>query len=76
MRSRFGAGAFFRVYDLQTPYREVKLDARAGGRLDMQMKLNKDLQLNVVGEIAQASPTLAREIGVMTSFRAALEARW
>jgi hypothetical protein len=73
---RFAAGAFFRVFNYSTPYREVTNDSRGGGRLDMQFWFNRDLHLNVAGEIAQASPTLSREIGTMTSIRAALEARW
>jgi len=73
---RFGAGAFFRAYDFRTPYREVKNDARGGGRLDLQYWFNRDLHLNLAGEVAQASPTLSRDLGTMTSLRAALEARW
>ncbi len=73
---RLGAGAFFRVYDFRTPYREVTNDARGGGRLDLRYWFNRDLHLNVAGEVAQASPTLSRDLGTLTSLRAALEARW
>jgi hypothetical protein len=75
-RWRFTAGGFFRVFDFRTPYREVKNDARGGGRVDLQIWLNRDLHLDFAGEVAQPSPTLAREIGVMSAVRAALEARW
>jgi hypothetical protein len=73
---RLSAGAFFRVFDFKTPYREVTNDARGGGRLDLQWWFSRDLHLNVAGELAQTSPTLSRDIGTMTSLRAALEARW
>ncbi len=73
---RFGAGVFFRVFDFKTPYREVTNDARGGGRVDVQWWFNRDFHLNVAGELAQASPTLSRDLGTMTSLRAALEARW
>jgi len=73
---RFGAGAFFRVFDFKTPYRAVTNDARGGGRLDLQWWFSRDLHLNVAGELAQASPTLSRDLSTLTSLRAALEARW
>lgn len=73
---RFGAGAFFRVFDFKTPYRQVTNDARGGGRVDVQWWFSKDLHLNVAGELAQASPTLSRDLSTLTSLRAALEARW
>ncbi|MBA2539071.1 MAG: hypothetical protein H0V17_05500 [Deltaproteobacteria bacterium] len=73
---RFSAGAFFRVYDFKTPYRAVTNDARGGGRLDVQWWFSRDLHLNVNGELAQSSPTLSRDLGTLTSLRAALEARW
>ena len=75
-RWRLGLGGFFRVYDFLTPYREVTNDARGGASLDIQWWFNKDLHLNVAGEVAQSSPTLSRDIGVMTALRAMLEARW
>ncbi len=75
-RWRFSAGGFFRVYDFSTPYREVTNDARAGGRADLQWWFRRDLHLELAGEAAQASPTLSRDLGIMTSLRAALEARW
>ncbi len=73
---RFSAGAFFRVFDFGTPYRVVTNDARGGGRLDVQWWFSRDLHLNVAGELAQASPTLSRDLSTLTSLRAALEARW
>jgi hypothetical protein len=75
-RWRFSAGGFFRVFDFGTPYRQVKNDARGGGRLDLQIWLNRDLHVEVIGEVAQPSPTLARELGLMSALRATLEARW
>lgn len=75
-RWRFSAGGFFRVYDFHSPYREVTNDARGGGRAELQWWFQRDLHLQLSGEIAQASPTLARELGTMSSLRAALEARW
>ena len=75
-RWRFGAGGYFRVYDFRTPYREVKNDARIGGRIDLQIWLNRDFHLDLAAEFAQPSPTLAREIGFMSAIRAAVEARW
>jgi hypothetical protein len=75
-RWRFGAAGFFRVFDFRTPYREVKNDARIGGRLDLMLWLNRDFHLDIAAEFAQPSPTLAREIGFMSAIRAALEARW
>lgn len=73
---RFSAGAFFRVFNFKTPYREVTNDARGGGRVDVQWWFSRDLHLNLAGELAQASPTLSRDLSTMTSLRAALEARW
>jgi len=75
-RYRFSAGGFFRVYDFRTPYREVTNDARGGGRADLKWWFSRDLHLDVAAEVAQASPTLSRDIGLMTSLRAMVEARW
>jgi len=75
-RWRFAAGGFFRVYDFRTPYRAVTNDARGGGRAELQWWFRRDLHLDVAGEVAQASPTLSRDLGVLSSVRAAVEARW
>ncbi|MEO8699083.1 MAG: hypothetical protein ABI867_03535 [Kofleriaceae bacterium] len=75
-RWRFSAGGFFRVYDFRTPYREVTNDARGGGRVDLAWWFSRDYHLDITGEVAQSSPTLSRDLGVMSALRAVLEARW
>ncbi|MDQ3365700.1 MAG: hypothetical protein M3680_09770 [Myxococcota bacterium] len=75
-RWRFAAGAFYRIYDFGSPYAEVVDEGRGGGRADLQWWFSKDLRAELAAEVAEASPVLARELGVMTSLRAALEARW
>lgn len=75
-RWRFAAGAFYRVYDFGSPYVDVTAEGRGGGRADLQYWFARDLRAEVVAEVAEASPVLARELGTMTSVRAALEARW
>ena len=73
---RFGAGAFYRIYDLQTPYVVTDTDGRGGARADAQFSVTQELHVRLAGEVAQSSPTLQRDIGVMASVRLALEARW
>ncbi len=73
---RIGAGFFYRVYDMQTPYVTVSNDGRAGGRLDLQYWITRDLHVIGMGEVAQPSPTLMREINTMSMGRIALELRW
>lgn len=73
---RFAAGGFFRVYNFSTPYREVTNDARAGGSADLQWWFKREVHLDVAGEVAQPSPTLSRDIDVMSSIRGALEVQW
>ena len=73
---RFGAGVFYRIYDLVTPYVTTSHDGRGGGRGSIQYWLTRQLHAEVAGEVAQSSPTLARELGTLTSIRAAVEARW
>jgi hypothetical protein len=75
-RWRIGAGGFYRIYNLVTPYRTANNDGRGGGRLELQLWLTSTVHLEVAGEVAQGSPILAREIGAMSSLRGALEARW
>jgi hypothetical protein len=73
---RFAAGGFFRVYDYSTPYRQVTNDARGGGRADLQWWFKREVHLDLAGEVAQPSPTLSRDLTVMSSLRAALEVQW
>ena len=73
---RLGAGVFYRIYDLETPYVTVDTEGRGGGRLDFQYWLSTQLHLLGVAEVAQPSPTTMREIDTMESVRIALEARW
>lgn len=73
---RIGAGVFYRVYDLQTPYIITDTEGRGGGRADVQYWLSRELHILAAAEVAQPSPTMMREIGTLTSVRIALEARW
>ena len=73
---RIGAGGYYRIYDLVTPYEDVAHDGRGGGRGSVQYWFTRQLHAEVAGEVAQSSPTLARELGTLTSVRAAVEARW
>ena len=73
---RVGAGVFYRIYDLVTPYVATSHDGRGGGRGNIQYWFTRQLHAELAGEVAQSSPTLARELGTLTSVRAAVEARW
>jgi hypothetical protein len=73
---RFGLGAFYRIYDIVSPYVTVSQDGRGGGRADFQWWFTKQLHANVAAEVAEPSPTIQRELSTMTSVRAAMEARW
>lgn len=75
-RWRLGGGAFYRIYDLRTPYATATHEGRAGARADFQWWLQRDLHLDLGAEVAQSSPVLARELGALASVRAAMEARW
>jgi hypothetical protein len=75
-RWRIGGGLFYRLYDLQSPYVQVASDGRAGARVHAQWWLSRQLHLELGGDLAQSDPVLQRELGVLTSLRAALEARW
>lgn len=75
-RWRFAIGAFYRIYDFSSPYAAVTDEGRGGGRADVQYWFGKDLRLDLAAELAEPSPVLARELGVMSSVRAAMEARW
>ena len=67
---------FYRVYDFRSPYAEVTNEGRGGGRGDLQIWLTRDLRAELAAELAEASPMLARELGLMSSVRGAVEARW
>ena len=75
-RWRASLGGFYRIYNLETPYVVTDSDGRGGGRGSFQWWFTRQLHAEVNAEIAQSSPTLAREIGLMSSVRAAVEARW
>jgi hypothetical protein len=73
---RLGAGLFYRIYDLETPYVLTDTEGRGGARLDATYWLSRELHVLASGEVAQPSPTTMREIGTIESVRLALEARW
>lgn len=75
-RWRFQLGAFYRVYDFGSPYADVVDEGRGGGRADLQYWLSRDFRLEVAAELAEPSPVLARELGVMSAVRGAVEVRW
>ena len=75
-RWRFNLGGFYRVYDFRSPYVEISNEGRGGGRADLQVWLTRDLRAELAAELAESSPVLARELGVMSSIRGAVEARW
>jgi len=75
-RWRFNLGAFYRVYDFRSPYVEITNEARGGGRTDLQVWLARDIRAELAAELAEPSPVLARELGVMSSVRGTVEARW
>jgi hypothetical protein len=75
-RWRVGAGGFYRIYDLVTPYRTANSDGRGGGRVELSWWFTQMFHAEVAAEVAQSSPVLAREIGMMSSVRGTLEARW
>jgi len=75
-RWRFGLGGFYRVYDFRSPYAEVTNEGRGGGRGELQLWISRELRVELAGELASPSPVLARELGLMSSIRGAMEARW
>jgi hypothetical protein len=75
-RWRFNVGGFYRRYDFRSPYAEVANEGRGGGRTDLQLWLTRDLRAELAAEVASPSPVLARELGLMSSVRGAVEARW
>jgi hypothetical protein len=75
-RWRFNAGAFYRIYDFRSPYVEIVNEGRGGGRADLQVWITRDVRAELAAELAEPSPVLARELGMMSSIRGAVEARW
>jgi hypothetical protein len=75
-RWRFQLGGFYRVYDFGSPYADVVDEGRGGGRADLQYWISRDLRVDVAAELAEPSPVLARELGVMSAVRGAVEVRW
>ena len=73
-RTSAALGAYFRIYNLQTPYAEVEEDARAGARADFDFWLNNDIRFKAIGEFAQPSPTFAPELDTLVSVRVLTEA--
>ena len=69
-----GASAYYRVYNTQSPYAEVENDGRGGARFDIDRWFGKYLRAKLAGEVAQASPAFAPELGTLFSLRAILEA--
>jgi hypothetical protein len=69
-----GAGAYYRVYNVQSPYAEVTNDGRGGARFDVDRWFSKYVRVKLAGELAQPSPAFAPELGTLFSFRAILEA--
>jgi hypothetical protein len=67
-------GGYYRVYDVTTPYAEVETDGRGGGRAEVDYRPGKYLRLKAAGEVAQPSPTFARELDTLVSLRLVLEA--
>lgn len=75
-RWRFQLGGFYRVYDFGSPYADVVDEGRGGGRADLQYWISRDFRVDVAAELAEPSPVLARELGVMSAVRGAVEVRW
>jgi len=75
-RWRFGGGLFYRLHDLESPYVRVTHDGRLGGRAQVQWWYARGLHVEVAADVAQADPLLQRELGALSSLRAAVEARW
>jgi hypothetical protein len=63
-------GLVYRVYSLRSPYAEVDNDGRAGGRADFDYWFNQWSRIKLAGELAQPSPSFARELGTLFSVRA------
>jgi hypothetical protein len=75
-RWRMQLGGFYRVFDFGSPYADVVDEGRAGGRGDLQYWISRDFRIELAAEVAEPSSVLARELGVMTAVRGAVEVRW
>lgn len=75
-RWRFQLGGFYRVYDFGSPYAGVVDEGRGGGRADFHYWWSNDLRFEVAAELAEPSPVLARELGLMSAVRGTVEVRW
>lgn len=75
-RWRLQLGGFYRVYDFGSPYADVVDEGRGGGRVDLHYWLSRDFRVELAAELAEPSPVLARELGVMSAVRGAAEVRW
>jgi hypothetical protein len=71
---RISGGGFYRVYSGQTAYAQFNNDGRGGARADAQFWWNRNLHFIFGGELAQASPTMQRELSTLTSVRLGAEA--
>lgn len=74
MKWRVSAGAFYRSYRGRTPYATFSNDGRGGARVDVQYWATQAIHVLAGGEVAQPSPTFARELDLITSLRAGVEA--
>lgn len=72
-RATAAAGAYVRIADYETPYARVSGDTTAGGQIDVRYRVGSRARVAVSGEIAQPSPALAAELGVLMSARAVAE---
>lgn len=74
VRSSAALGGYYRIYDTVTPYAEVVDDGRAGGRAELDYWPSKQTRIKAAGEVAEPSPTFARELDTLVSLRLILEA--
>jgi hypothetical protein len=69
-------GAYYRVYAFRSPYAEVDGDGRGGARVEADYLATRELRLLASGELAQPSPTMARELSALASVRLIAEAKF
>jgi hypothetical protein len=74
LKTSVTGGGYLRVYSFRTPYAEIDSDGRGGLRFDADYRLSGQTRIKAAGELAQPSPGLAPEIGVLTSVRLFAEA--
>jgi hypothetical protein len=73
-KASLAVGGYLRVYDVTTPYAKVESDARAGGRADAELWLERRARVHVIAEAAQPSQTFAPDLSTMYSIRVMGEA--